>query len=207
MSAATLSVRDARRLALAKAGFLKPEWVGLPHRVSDRGEKPRDAAHAVIRHFGYLQLDTIAVTGARTHGIVLASRLAGFDTGLAEKLLRPGAPLFEYWGHEASWLPLELYPALGWRRERMRDDKHVRGILGAHPVLAGERLVGRVDLKADRKTGTLRLLSLHYEAASPSSADREAVRTGLNRYAGAVRLRAPAVPSRGGTSGGTSARG
>ena len=50
------------------------------------------------RRFGYLQLDTVSIAGARSHAIVLLSRLEGFDHELAEALLRPREPLFEYWG-------------------------------------------------------------------------------------------------------------
>ncbi|MHC4827379.1 MAG: DNA glycosylase AlkZ-like family protein, partial [Planctomycetota bacterium] len=100
----TLTVREARRLALARAGLLKPEWTGFPRRAAGRGKRARDAAAAVIGRFGYLQLDTVSIAGARSHAIVLLSRLDGFDPALGEELLCPGAPLFEYWGHEASWI-------------------------------------------------------------------------------------------------------
>jgi len=56
----------------------------------------------------------------RSHAIVLLSRLEGFDPELAEALLRPREPPFEYWGHEASWIPIELYPVFEFRRKAFR---------------------------------------------------------------------------------------
>ena len=90
----TITISEARRLALARAGFLKPEWTGLPKRASGRTRRARQAAHKIIRRFGYLQLDTVSIAGARSHAIVLLSRLEGFDHELAEALLRPREPLF-----------------------------------------------------------------------------------------------------------------
>ena len=84
----TLTVRQARRLALARAGLLKPEWTGFPRRATGRGKRARDAALRIIRRFGYLQLDTVSIAGARRHVIVLLSRLAGFDPALGEELHR-----------------------------------------------------------------------------------------------------------------------
>ena len=59
------------------------------------------------------------------------------------------------------------------------------------PVLAGEKLVARVDLKADRKHGLLRIVSSHYEEAGRAVArrDREATRVAVKRYALALGLR------------------
>ncbi len=113
----TLDLTQARRLALARAGLLKPEWSGMPRRATGLTRRARRAAQRVIQRFGYLQLDTVAVAGARSHAIVLLSRLEGFDPALAETLLQPGEPLFEYWGHEACWLPMDLYPVFAFRRQ------------------------------------------------------------------------------------------
>ena len=59
------------------------------------------------------------------------------------------------------------------------------------PVLAGEHLVGRVDLKAEKKRGALRVLSAHYEEAKGAVAkrNREVVRAAVARYASALDLR------------------
>ena len=95
----TIAITEARRLALVRGGLLKPEWTGLPKRATGLKVRARKAAHRIIRRFGYLQLDTVSIAGARSHAIVLLSpRLEGFDHELAEALLRPREPLFEYWG-------------------------------------------------------------------------------------------------------------
>jgi len=134
----TLSTRAARRLALARAGLLDPERTGLPRRARGRGPSAFAAAQAVIGRFGYLQLDTVSVAGARSHTIVLLSRLEGLDPSVGEELLRPGAPLFEYWGHEASWIPLSLYPAFEFRRRELRRHPWWGDLVGQHPKEAAE---------------------------------------------------------------------
>lgn len=137
---AHLSNRRVRRLALARAGLLKPELTGLPLRASGRGVRARRAARSIIGRFGYLQLDTISIAGARSHGLVLSSRLAGFDATFAEELLQVGEPLFEYWGHEASWLPMELYPTFAFRRRDCAAHPWWGDVLGEHPKAADELL-------------------------------------------------------------------
>jgi hypothetical protein len=131
-----LSVRAARRLALCRAGLLKPAWAGFPTHAPAGERGARAAAHRVIARFGYLQLDTVSVAGARSHAIVLHSRLPGFDPALAERLLQPGEPLFEYWGHEACWLPLELYPVFAFRRRELVHHPWWGDLVGAHPEVA-----------------------------------------------------------------------
>jgi hypothetical protein len=132
-----LTVAEARRLALARGGLLKPEWTGLPRGRDATG---REAAHAVVRRFGYLQLDTVSVAGARSHGIVLHARLPRLDAVVPETLLRPRAPLFEYWGHEASWIPIELYPVFAFRRREYRKHPWWGDLVAENPRVASSIL-------------------------------------------------------------------
>lgn len=132
----SLSILEARRLALCRAGLLNPAWTGLRERAQGRGKRARDGCHEILRRFGYLQLDTISVAGARSHTLVLLSRLEGLDPALPEELLRPGEPLFEYWGHEASWLPMELYPVFAFRRDGFSAHPWWGDLIGEHPEIA-----------------------------------------------------------------------
>jgi uncharacterized protein YcaQ len=150
----TIDLRAARRLALCRAALLKPEWTGMPRRAAGRGKRARAAAHRIIQRFGYLQLDTVSIGGARSHSIVLLSRLDGFDPAFAEELLQPGEPIFEYWGHEASWIPIELYPTFGFRREEFRHHPWWGDLIGEHPEVA-QNLRRRI-----RDEGPLRSLDM-----------------------------------------------
>ena len=152
--AESISIAQARRLALAGAGLLAPRRLGLPERAGARPARARERCHRIIEHFGYLQLDTVAVSGARTHSIVLASRLDGLEASLGETLLTPGAPLFEYWGHEACWLPLSLYPCFAWRREEYRVHPWWGDVLREHPEVV------RSVLRRIEGEGPLRSLDL-----------------------------------------------
>ncbi len=133
----SLSQRDARRLALARGGLLKPEWTGFPTGGSGRGNEARAAAHAIVDAFGYLQLDTVSIAGARSHAIVLMSRLVDMSPSLGEELLAPSAPLFEYWGHEASWIPMSMYPLFSFRRELFRKRSWWKQLIEDNPTVVG----------------------------------------------------------------------
>ena len=152
-----VTIRQARRLALTRSGILKPEMTNMPGRAAGRGKRARSRCHTVINRFGYLQLDSVAISGARTHSIVLASRLEGFAADLAENLLAPGEPLFEYWGHEACWLPMTLYPHFGFRRREYRVHPWWGDVLGENAALA-DRILERID-----KEGPLRSKDLEGE--------------------------------------------
>jgi uncharacterized protein YcaQ len=110
----------------------------MPSGANGRGRQAQSAAFAIIRRFGYLQLDTVSIAGARSHAIVLHSRLPGCDPTLAEELLRPGAPIFEYWGHQASWIPIELYPVFAFRRRAFRRHPWPGEVAAEHPRVARE---------------------------------------------------------------------
>ncbi len=156
----TITLSEARRLALARAGLLKPEWTGLTKRATGHTLRARKAAHRIIQRFGYLQLDTVSIAGARSHAIVLLSRLDGFDHQLAEELLQPNEPLFEYWGHEASWIPMELYPVFEFRRKAFRRHPWWGDLIGQHPKIA-ENLRRRI-----RDEGPIRSLDMEGSGSS-----------------------------------------
>jgi uncharacterized protein YcaQ len=60
-------------------------------------------------------------------------------------------------------------------------------------VLAGDKFVGRVDLKADWTAKKLKILSVLFEEGNvlgkANPIDHEAVRTALDRYADALKLK------------------
>jgi uncharacterized protein YcaQ len=155
----TLSFREARRLALARAGLLTPEMTGLPRSARGRGPTAFKAAVSIVERFGYLQLDTVSIAGARSHALVLLSRLDGLDPGVGERLLKPGAPLFEYWGHEASWIPLSLYPAFEFRRREFKRHPWWGDLVGEQPRVAKELL------KRIRDEGPLRSAEMEGRAS------------------------------------------
>jgi uncharacterized protein YcaQ len=184
----TIEIIEARRLALARAGLLKPEWTGLPKRATGRTQRARKAAHRIIRRFGYLQLDTVSIAGARSHAIVLLSRLEGFDPEQAETLLQPREPLFEYWGHEASWIPIELYPAFEFRRKAFRSHPWWGDLIGQHPKIAkdlcrrirNEGPIRSLDMEGDGSRGWWDLKLVKQVATALWSAGELAIRERRN---------------------------
>ncbi|HEX7278299.1 MAG TPA: crosslink repair DNA glycosylase YcaQ family protein [Solirubrobacterales bacterium] len=115
-----LSAEQARRLALAAQGFGRPRPAG---RV--------DARHLrrAIDDVGLLQLDSVNVF-CRSHYMPVFSRLGPYPTQALDRLAwhedgkgqtkrARRRDLIEYWGHEASLLPVELQPLLRWRMARV----------------------------------------------------------------------------------------
>ncbi|MEM4989677.1 crosslink repair DNA glycosylase YcaQ family protein [Collimonas sp. H4R21] len=106
MTAIQLSVPAARALQLAAQGLLSPV----------RKKAVKQDVLAAIRQMGVLQIDTIHVV-ARSPYLVLWSRLGNYQPCWLDELLEERR-LFEYWAHEASFLPIEDY---GLYRHRMID--------------------------------------------------------------------------------------
>jgi uncharacterized protein YcaQ len=107
----TLSPRTARRIALSAQGF------GRAHPATPGRKHVRD----LVRRLGVVQIDSVNVV-TRTHYLPAFSRLGDYPREALEAEAWGGRRgLFEYWGHEASLLPLELQPLLRWRMERARE--------------------------------------------------------------------------------------
>lgn len=106
MAELRLTLAAARALHLAAQGLQRPR----------RAKAVQADLLAAIRQMGVLQIDTIHVV-ARSPYLVLWSRLGDYPQAWLEQLLGQGA-LFEYWAHEASFVPIEDY---GLYRHRMLD--------------------------------------------------------------------------------------
>ena len=66
------------------------------------------SVEAAIRRLTAVQLDSIS-TVDRAHRLTLTSRVGAYPRDTVPRLLREGR-VFEYWAHEASLLPIELWP-------------------------------------------------------------------------------------------------
>jgi len=123
----SLALAAARRIALAAQGLAAPRRGGAVGVRRLLGLADR---------LGLFQIDSVNVV-ARAHYLPAFSRLGEYPTGLLDRAAwgRP-RQLFEYWGHEASLLPLSLHPLLRWRMASAERGESGWGSLRA---FAGER--------------------------------------------------------------------
>lgn len=113
-----ISAAQARRIALAAQGF------GKTRPDAPAARHVRDQA----RRLGVVQIDSVNVV-SRTHYLPKFSRLGAYDRAHLEAEAWGKKPsLFEYWGHEASLLPVEMQPLLRWRMDRARGGAMWTGI-------------------------------------------------------------------------------
>jgi hypothetical protein len=135
-----LTAAQARRLALGAQGFADPR----PGAVPDRR-----ALRRVLRRTGLLQIDSVNVL-VRAHYLPLFSRLGWYPPALLDRAAYT-APreLFEYWGHEASLLPVDVHPLLRWRMAEAHE-----GAWGGMRRIAEERPGFVADVLAEvRRAG------------------------------------------------------
>jgi len=113
----------------------------------------KNSVLGAIRRMGALQIDTIHVV-ARSPYLVLWSRLGSYETRWLDELLSDGA-LFEYWSHEACFLPIEDYPlyrrrmldpgSLGWKYPREWAAAHQEEIQHVHASIRQRGPLRSVD--------------------------------------------------------------
>ena len=66
----------------------------------------KDGVRELIRQLGYVQIDTISVV-ERAHHHSIWSRIGDYNKSYLDTLLEQDRAIFEYWGHAASYLPME----------------------------------------------------------------------------------------------------
>lgn len=105
-----VSAEAARRISLAAQGFAEPRPTG---RVDRRHVR------RLIHRLGVIQIDSVTVL-ARSQELPLFARLGPHRRDLLPTLADSNE-IFEYWGHAASLLPVEMFPLFKWRMDIARE--------------------------------------------------------------------------------------
>ena len=108
----SLSIADARRIALAAQGFdtARPKTKATQRHVD-----------TLISRLGVIQIDSVNVL-VRSQELPLFARLGNHDRNAIPKATE-AQKLFEYWGHEAAHLPVDLHPLFRWKMNAARTGK------------------------------------------------------------------------------------
>jgi uncharacterized protein len=112
------SLAQARRIALAAQGFHENRPEAATKRHLSR----------VLQRSHLLQIDSVNVL-VRAHYMPLFSRIGAYDRNLLEKTAyhRKKREAFEYWGHEASLIRLDLQRFFRWRMDRAKRGNGIYG--------------------------------------------------------------------------------
>lgn len=123
--ATELTQSQARRIALFAQGFGDPR----PGARVDRRHVRR-----VLDRVGLIQVDSVNVL-VRAQEMPLFSRLGSHRRDVLPNMTADGE-LFEYWCHEASLLPIELFPLIRWRMARSIEDmwRSMATLAGKEPL-------------------------------------------------------------------------
>jgi hypothetical protein len=135
---------EARRIALGAQALDAPR----------RGPSTRAALLRTVDRLGVLQIDAVNVL-VRAHYVPLYSRLGPYaQERLDDAAYGRTRSLFEYWGHQASLLPVSLQPLFRWRMQKAGSLEQIYAGL-ARFVRARRSYVDSV-LEEVRERGALR---------------------------------------------------
>ena len=146
-----LSIADARALALAAQGFDTP-------RPANKATQRH--VNSLISRLGVIQIDSVNVL-VRSQELPLFSRLGNHDRNAIPKATE-SQKIFEYWGHEAAHLPVEIHPLFRWKMEAAR--------------LGKARHWGLTSFYDDNKMFVKRMLK-HVETNGPTTSRELSTRT------------------------------
>jgi uncharacterized protein YcaQ len=100
-----------------------------------------------------LQLDSVNVC-VRSHYMPLFSRLGTYRSELIDEMAYQGLEYFEYWGHVASLVPMEMYSLFEFRRDRDWLWGSLKKVLKSQPGLPDD-IEARVRREGPVRTGDL----------------------------------------------------
>ena len=125
-----ISLAEARAYAITAQ-----QLVGPREQKADR-----KAVRALVDKLGVVQIDSVNVL-VRSHYLPIFSRLGPYDPADLDRLAhRAPRALFEYWGHEASLLPVELQPLFRWRMARAKHHAwgHIKRMITDKPEVVAQ---------------------------------------------------------------------
>lgn len=158
-----LSTLQARRVALAAQGFTRPrpEVVGRRHLVT------------TLRRLGFFQIDSVNVL-QRAHHLPLYSRAGPYDLDVFHRAAgRAPRAMFEYWAHVATFVDVDLWPAM---QHRMASR---RGLWGG-PERVAEEQPDLVDAVLEHVAAHGPLTARQVDAAVGEEAERDRSHWGWN---------------------------
>jgi uncharacterized protein len=109
-----LSNAEARRLFLHRHALAE-----VP-----KGATTGSSLASLIDSIGFVQVDSIN-TVERAHHMILWARRQGYRPPALKSLLEQDRALFEHWTHDASILPMSLFPY--WKHRFARDTERLHG--------------------------------------------------------------------------------
>ncbi len=107
-----LTIVEARSLALAAQGFDQPRT---------KSKSSTSDVVALFTKLGVVQIDSVNVL-VRSQELPLFSRLGNHDRNAISKATEL-RKIFEYWGHEAAHLPVEIQPLFRWKMNAARTGR------------------------------------------------------------------------------------
>ncbi len=114
----SLSSSEARRLAITSQGLTQPR---------PRGRADRRHLRRVFGHVGVIQIDSVNVV-ARAQELALFARLGRHQRDLLPNASADGE-LFEYWGHQASHIPVEHHRLYRWKMAKAQEEGMWKGLI------------------------------------------------------------------------------
>jgi uncharacterized protein len=134
----SLSPAEARRGLLAAQGLATPAPGRSP--VTSR------QVLATVRGLGGVQIDSVNVL-SRAQYLPVFSRLGDYSRDSLDRAAsRAPRSLFEYWGHEATLLPVRLHPFMRWRMAEMHAWGGVAATAAENPAHVAAVLAAVADL-------------------------------------------------------------